>query len=101
MNKDTSVKKATIVNDRITVTLTAKKMEDAGVSVDISHNGDLHLSLPEMSEEQRQQLNGVWDRLRHDLQDNNIDPAVISAILEIAVQTHWQETNARIIVSLL
>ena len=99
------MKKSTLMHeahsDHTTVTLTVEKMEAAGVLADISHNGDLHLSLPIMSEEQTAQLNGVWARFRDDLKDINTNLTVMDAVLETAIQTHWKETNARIIANLL
>ena len=99
MRKDTQAKQTQ--SDFVTVTLTVAKMEAAGASADISHNGDLHLSLPAMSDKQRNQLNGAWESFRHHLQDINTAQSVTDAVLEAATQTHRKETNARIIANLL
>ena len=100
MNKKETVR-STDSGNYVTVTLTHEKMETAGVMADISHNGDLHLSLPELSIEQKGQLNELWESFRHHLQDIGTDPAVTHATLEAAMDTHWKETNARVILSLI
>jgi len=88
-------------NDYTTVILTAQKMKAANISAHITQNGDLELEIPALNQEQREQLNGAWEGLRHHLQDLNTNPAVTNAVLETAMQTHWKETNARVILSLI
>lgn len=88
-------------SDYTTVTLTRKKMEAAEVTADITHDGDLLLSIPTLPADQQRQLDALWEALRHDLQDISTDPAVVNAVLEAACHTHWKETNARIILNLI
>jgi len=101
MSKTKAVQSPNWQAHRITVILTKAKMEAAGIHAEEGVDGDIYFELPQMSEEQEQQLAGVWGRFRDDLADVGIDSRVIDASVSVAIDALRKETNARIIADLL